>query len=445
MKNNRGSFTSSLGFILAGAGSAIGVGNMWRFPYMMGDNGGFWFLLIYLVFIVLLGLPVMLGEITIGRYTGLSPVSAYSKLQKGSGFVGVLAISAPFLFMTFYGIVGGWALKYMFSYIFTGSGADFAAFTEGSLTFGSWQPVLWNFLFIGLTCFVCLFGASGIEKAGKIMMPAFFVVLVIIVAYSLTLPNAVEGLKFMFTNPQGFSMKTIPYALGQVFFSMSIAIGVLITYGSYIKKDTALPKTAVVIAGLDTVAALLAGMAIFPAVFSTGGSPNEGAGLMFTTLPATFEQMPIGRLIGATFFLLLSVAALTSAISLLEACCSFTIDTWKWKRKPSVMILSLIFCVLAIPNSMSLSKGTVFSGDNFLGTGMNIFDSVDFFVSNIILPIGGLLTCIIIGWFWKPKHAIAEIESTPGYVFKLKLVWSWLIKFIAPILILIVLISQFFE
>ena len=445
MQNNRGSWKSSAGFILAAAGSAIGVGNLWRFPYMMGENGGFWFLIIYLIIIVVLGMPVMLGELAIGRHTHLSPVAAYSKIQKGSGFVGILAILAPFLIMTYYGIVGGWALKYMFSFITTGEGTDFIALISGHLGLGAWQPVLWNLLFMVICWAVCIFGVKGIEKAGKFLMPALLVLLILVIIRSVTLPGAGAGFRFMFANTAGFSFKAIPAALGQVFFSMSLAMGAMITYGSYLKKDENLPKNTAIVAGLDTGAALLAGFAIFPAVFAMGGNPGAGAGLAFITLPDVFARMPLGSLFGALFFLLIFFAALTSAISLVEACAAFTIDTWKWKRKPSVTLLCVLFCILAIPNSMSMSEGTIFTGDNFLGTGMPIFDAVDFFANNILLPIGGLLMCIVVGWCWKPQNAIAEIEITPGYKFKLKVVWSWLIKILAPILILFVLISQFVE
>ena len=445
MENNRGSWKSSMGFILAAAGSAIGVGNLWRFPYVMGSNGGFWFLIIYLVIIIVLGLPVMLGEFAIGRHTQSSPVAAYSKIQKGSGIVGVLAIVAPFLIMTYYGIVGGWSLKYMFSFIFSGSGVDFSALVSGTLGLGEWQPVLWNLLFMTICWFICIFGVKGIEKAGKVLMPALFVLLFLVIIRALTLNGAGKGLEFMFANTDGFSIKAIPAALGQSFFSLSLGMGAMITYGSYVKKDVKLTKNTVVVAGLDTGAALLAGLAIFPAVFAMGKDPAGGAGLMFDTLPGVFAEMPLGAIIGSAFFLLVFFAALTSGISLVEACSAFTIDTWKWKRKPSVTLLCVLFSVLAIPNSMSMAGGTVFAGGNFLGTGMSIFDAVDFLANNILLPLGGLLMCIVIGWFWKPKNAIAEIESTKGYVFKLKTVWSWLIKIVAPILILIVLISQFVE
>ena len=292
---------------------------------------------------------------------------------------------------------------------------------------------------------VCIFGVKGIEKSGKVLMPALLALLILIIFRSLTLPGAGAGIRFMFANTGGFSISAIPAALGQVFFSMSLAMGAMITYGSYLKKDVKLPSNTVLVAGLDTGAALLAGFAIFPAVFAMGGDPGQGAGLAFITLPDVFARMPFGSFFGAFFFLLVFFAALTSAISLVEACAAFTIDNWKWKRKNSVTLLCILFCILAIPNSMSMSEGTIFTGDNFLGTGMNIFDAVDFFANNILLPLGGLMMCIVIGWFWKPENAVAEIESTPGYKFKLAVVWSWIIKILAPILLVFVLISQFIE
>ena len=443
MDSNRGNWKSSLGFILAAAGSAVGVGNLWRFPYLMGSNGGFWFLVVYLFFIVIMGVPVMLGEFTIGRHTQLSPVAAYEKIKKGTGFVGVMAILAPFLIMTYYGVVGGWALKYMFSFLFSGAGVDFGAFVGGALGLGPWQPVLWAFLFMAVTWAICIFGASGIEKASKFMMPALFVLLLLVIIRSVTLPGSAAGFTFMFANTSGFSLSGVAAALGQVFFSLSLAMGAMITYGSYLKKEEKLPKSVATVSIIDTTAAMLAGIAIFPAVFALGGEPGAGAGLVFITLPGVFEHMPLGTFVAVAFFLLVFFAALTSAMSLVEACSAFMMDNLKWKKKTSVTLLCVLFCILSIPNSMSMSENTPFTGSNFLGTGMNIFDAVDFFANNILLPLGGLLMCIVIGWLWKPENAIAEIESTPGYIFKLKSIWSVIIKYIAPILILFVLIAQF--
>ena len=445
LENNRESWKSNAGFILAAAGSAVGVGNLWRFPHMMGSNGGFWFLVIYIIFTLLLGIPVLLGELTIGRYTQLSPVGAYSKIRKRSGFVGVLAILSPFLIMTYYGVVGGWALNYSFSYMSSAASIDFNELVIfGSFGFGVWHPILWNVLFMSIVWAVCIFGAKGIEKASKIMMPALFVLLLAVIVRSVTLPGAAAGVRFMFLETGGFSMSAIPAALGQVFFSLSLGMGAMITYGSYLGKQEILPKNTAIVAGLDTGVAILAGFAIFPAVFAMGGEPGSGVGLTFITLPGVFDAMPFGAAIAAAFFLLVFFAALTSGISLVEACASFTIDTWKWKRKFSVTLLCVLFSILAIPNSMSLvAEGTIFSGGNFLGTGMPIFDAVDFFANNILLPIGGLLMCVVVGWCWKPYNAVSEIERTPGYSFKLKTAWSWIIKILAPILILFVLASQF--
>ena len=352
---------------------------------------------------------------------------------------------APFLIMTYYGVVGGWALNYAFSYLASATSIDFVELViAGSFGFGVWHPILWTLLFMSIVWVVCIFGARGIEKASKAMMPALFVLLIVVIIRSVTLPGAGAGIRFMFAETGSFSMSAIPAALGQVFFSLSLAMGAMITYGSYLGKNENLPKNTSIVAGLDTGIAILAGFAIFPAVFAMGGEPGSGVGLTFITLPGIFDAMPFGAIIAAAFFMLVFFAALTSGISLVEACTSFTIDTWKWKRKFSVTLICIVFCLLSIPNSMSLTaEGTIFSGENFLGTGMPIFDAVDFLANNILLPLGGLLMCIIIGWRWKPQNAIAEIESTPGYTFKLKVVWSWVIRILAPILILLVLISQF--
>lgn len=440
---SRSQWATNLGFILAAAGSAVGLGNIWRFPFLMGSNGGFGFLIVYLAFILLLGIPIMIGELAIGRHTMLSPVSAYEKIKKGSGFIGVLAILAPFIIMTYYGIVGGWAMKYMVGYLTTGIGTNFISLITGQLGLGIWQPILWNVAFLAICWVVCIFGVKGIERASKIMMPALFVILIIIIIRSLTLPGAGAGLAFMFANVGGFTIRAIPAAMGQVFFSMSLAMGAMITYGSYLKKEEKIPGATLKIAGLDTGIAILAGFAIFPAVFAMGANPGAGAGLAFITLPSVFEAMPFGgAIIGFLFFTLLLFAALTSAISLVEACSSFCIDTFKMDRKVAVTVLCVLFCILAMPNAMSQGGYAFNLPRPILGMG-DLFDLVDFISNNIILPIGGLLMCIVVGWFWKPENAIAEIEATPNYVFQFKKAWIFLIKFVTPILAFIVLVWQF--
>ncbi len=348
--------------------------------------------------------------------------------------------------MTYYGLVGGWALKYMFSFLFSGAGVDFGAFTGGQLGLGIWQPILWNVLFMAAVWAICIFGAKGIEKASKFMMPALFVLLLLVIVRSVTLPGAAGGFTFMFAaDASKFTFKAVSDALGQVFFSLSLAMGAMITYGSYLKKEEKLPKSVVTVSVIDTGAAMLAGIAIFPAVFALGKEPAGGPGLMFDTLPSVFAEMPLGSIVAVAFFLLVFFAALTSAMSLVEACSAFTIDNWKWKRPVAVTVLCLLFCILAIPNAMSFASGNMFDTEHFLLGGMELFSGVDFFANNIILPLGGLLMCIVIGWLWKPENAIAEIESTPNYVFKLKKAWAFVLKFVAPILILFVLIAQFIQ
>jgi NSS family neurotransmitter:Na+ symporter len=442
-----------MGFILAAAGSAIGVGNIWRFPYMMGENGGFWFLVVYLVLVIFLGIPVMIGEISIGRATALSPVAAFQKIHKGpiSLITGILAIIAPLVIMTYYGIIGGWGLKYMFSFIGKTFASEelvqFGPFINGAYTYGLWQPVFWTIAFLLIAFVVCLKGTAGIELANKILTPGLCILLVVVMVRAMTLPGAMEGIKYMFLpSPERMiTLRTIPDALGQCFFSLSLAMGAMITYGSYCKKSEDIPYSATVITGLDTVTAVMAGVAIFPAVFAMGASPAGGVGLTFITLPHVFDKMPLGDYVGIFFFLCIVFAALASAISLLETCSAFAIDSLKWTRTKAVVIMTIGFCILSIPNSMSLADVNSFAKPlNVPGNPLGcLFDVVDFFANNIVLPIGGALTCIVIGYLWKMEKSVAEIESTPGYVFSLRNAYGFCIKILGPVLLIVVLVSQF--
>lgn len=453
MEDNRGTWKSSLGFILAAAGSAIGVGNIWRFPYMMGENGGFWFLVIYLILVIVLGIPFMIGEIAIGRNTGLSPIAAFKKINKGpiSTITGILAVVAPLLIMTYYGIIGGWGIKYMISFVgkaFAGSElVDFGGFINGAYSMGLWQPVIWTIVFLVVAAVVCLYGTNGIESANKVLMPGLCILMIVVMIRAMTLPGAIEGIKYMFLpdETRRITLRTIPDALGQVFFSLSLAMGAMITYGSYVKKDDKMLSSSIIITALDTVTALIAGFAIFPAVFAMGADPAGGVGLTFITLPHIFQAMPLGDFIGAFFFLAIIFAALASAISLLETCSSVAIDSLNWTRKKAVILMTIVFCVASIPNSMSLADANAMANPIVIGgtTLGSLFDIVDFISNNIILPVGGLLTCIVIGYIWKTESAIAEIESTPGYTFSIKKSWSFCIKYLAPVLLLVVFISQF--
>ena len=319
MKTNN-KWASKMGFILATAGAAIGLGNLWKFPYLMGRNGGFPFLVAYLFFICILGVPVMITEMSLGRKTGQNPVLAYESIHPHARIVGYFGVLAAFVILSYYAVIGGWIIKYFTSYLFTAHApVDFGAFIAKPA-----EPLAWFFLFMLMTGVICYFGVDGIERASKFMMPALFVILLIIIGRGLTLPGASKGLAFIF-KPRfdDFSAGSVSAALGQVFYSLSLCMGITITYGSYLNRHVSIPKSCVHIALLDTAIAVLAGIAIFPAVFACGLEPASGPSLIFVTLPRVFESMTGGSLFAALFFLLVFFAAVTSAIALLEVVVSF--------------------------------------------------------------------------------------------------------------------------
>lgn len=431
----RNQWASSLGFLLATAGAAIGLGNLWKFPYLMGRNGGFTFLVIYLLFVVILGLPVMIAEMAVGRSTQKSPVAAYHKLGgKKAAVIGVLGVLAAFLILSYYSVIGGWIIKYIISYVTTlKAPADFSAYTAQT-----WEPILWHLVFMLITVVICYVGTKGIEKVSKVMMPGLFILLIILIVRSVTLPGAGKGLAFIFKpSGEGFSFSSINAALGQVFYSLSLAMGITLTYGSYLHKKENIPANCAKIAGMDTFAAVLAGVAIFPAVFSLGLEPAQGPVLIFDTLPQVFGKIPAGAIFAILFFALMLFAAVTSSIALLECVTSFAMDNFHWSRRKATVILGVLIALLGIPSSLSFG---IISDVSILG--YNFFDFICMITDNILLPLGGLLMCIFIGWVWGPKILVDEIESE-GVKFRLKKAWIWCIRLVTPILIAVVMIGGF--
>lgn len=427
-------WSSKAGFILAATGSAVGLGNLWKFPYLMGKNGGFFFLLAYLVILFALGLPLMIAEISLGRKTGKNPVYAWAEVHPHAKIVGVLGVLATFLVLSYYGVVSGWILKYFFSYLTSlQPPADFDAFISQP-----GEPLVWQLLFVGLTAFICLFGIRGIERTSKIMMPALFVLLVVILVRSLTLPGSGEGIAFIFS-PQGssFQLSSISAALGQAFYSLSLCMGVMVAYGSYLDRKTNIPASSLAVAGLDTFIAMLAGMAVFPAVFSFGMEPGQGPGLIFGTLPAVFSSFGGGGLFGMLFFLLLFFAAVTSAIAMLEVAAFFVMEQWGLRRRTAVLLSALAAFLLGVPCSLSFGPWT--GGTLF---GHTFYDWVVLLVDNLLLPVGGLLLCYFIGWRWKPRLLVQEVEHE-GVRFRWSGLWVFCIRILAPLLILIVTASGF--
>ncbi|AKL95851.1 Na+-dependent transporter SNF family [Clostridium aceticum] len=437
-ENNRDQWSSKLGFVLAAAGSAVGLGNLWRFPYTAGQNGGGAFVLVYFGILLLVGFTLMLAELLIGRHTQLNAVGAYRKIRKNWGWVGGIGVLASFLILSFYSVIGGWVINYLFKAAtgaFTVPGTDMADLFVSFIT-NPGQPIIYHGIFAFLTLAIVMGGISGgIEKYSKILMPGLFVMMIVIMLRSVTLPGASEGIRF-FLMPD-FSKITgevMLAALGQVFFSLSLGMGVIITYGSYLSKDENIPQSAMIIPLVDTGVALLAGLAILPAVFALGFSPDQGPALLFIILPAVFANMPLGTFFGVIFFLLVLFAALTSSISLLEASVSYIVDEFNWNRKKTALLLGLAVFLLGIPSS--LAQGVWSHIEPFRE--LDILDSIDFVASNIMLPLSGFLLCIFIGWIWGIDEALKEATNKGKISFKLAGFWSFLIKWVAPIAILVV-------
>jgi len=438
----RGNWQSQFGFIAAAAGSAVGLGNIWKFPYLAGRYGGAAFVLVYLILIIFIGVPLMNSELLVGRKSGRNAVGAFKALAPNTPWfiVGAMGILAGFIILSYYSVVAGWAVAYLFkSGAYMAAEADHANIFVGSIT-NPVIPVIWHFIFMLMCIGIVVAGIEkGIEKYSKILMPLLVLILFVLILRSVTLSGAGKGLAF-YLKPD-FSKLTaegILAALGQAFFSLSLGMGCMIVYGSYLKKDQDIPVNSYWICGADTAIAFLAGLAIFPAVFAFGLEPGAGPGLTFITVPAVFAAMgPVGHFFGILFFFLLTIAALTSAISLLEVVSAYFIDEAKWDRKKAVWIMGLIIFLLGIPSSLGLG---VWSGVKIIG-GRDIFDSLDYIASNIFLPLGGFLLCIFIGWYWGTTKATEEANIGAKSI-KLGNTYSFLIKYIVPIAIFIVFLNS---
>ena len=445
-KNSRGLWNTRLGFILAASGSAVGLGNIWKFPYIVGQNGGGAFVLIYIVCTIAIGLPIMLAEFTIGRKTSLNPVGAFQSLQPGTHWVkiGYMGVLAGFFILSFYAVVGGWTLAYVVK-AFTHTISNFSSPKEASQFFGSfisntWEVLFYQALFMSICVGIVFRGIQGgIERACKILMPTLVIILILLMFRALTLPGAMAGVEF-YLKPDFSKVgpQTILIALGQAFFSLSLGMGCMLTYGSYLPERENLASATVYVVIFDTMIALLVGMVIFPAVFAMGLQPTEGPSLVFSVLPTVFVNIPFGNLVSIIFFALLAIAAITSGISLLEVVVAYFIDQRKWSRKKAVLITSTIIFSFGVPSGLSfgvLSDVKVFD--------MTFFDHVDNFASNYLLPLGGMLTSIFVGWIWGTKSAEEEIEKHQTK-FRWKNTWGFLIRYITPVAVFLVFCAKFF-
>ena len=441
-KKQKSGFSSRIGFVLAAAGSAVGLGNLWRFPYLAAKYGGGSFLLVYLILTVTFGFALMITEIAIGRKTGKSALYAFSDLDRNSGFIGVLASAVPIIILPYYCVIGGWVVKYAWAFV-TGSGS--AAATDeyfGEFISQTGEPILWLGIFILATMVVILLGVNkGIENISKVLMPLLVILSVVIAVFVVTRPGAGAGISY-YLKPDlsKISANAFLAALGQLFYSMSLAMGIMITYGSYLKKDANIEHSVRNIEIFDTGIAFLAGLMIVPAVFVFSGgneaSLKAGPTLMFITLPKVFDGMAGGHIIGAVFFVLVLFAALTSAISLMETVVSIFVDKTNKSRRFITICVTIYTIVMAIPSSLGFG---VLSGISIKG--MSILDMFDFVSNSILMPVVAVLTCLFVGFVVKPGTVIDEVESS-SHSFKSKKVYEILIKYVSPILIILILISS---
>lgn len=444
----RESWGSRAGLILAAAGSAIGLGNIWRFPYLLGEGGGAAFLIIYLIAIALVGFAVMLCEFAVGRGAQANAIGAFRKLAPGTPWwlVGAMGVLAPFVILSFYGVVAGWSMAYVWMTakgVFAGLAPDQVEGIFGAFISDATQPIIWQALFMIFTVAIVIAGVKdGIEKWSRILIPAIFVIFILLIIRGLTLEGAMAGVSFLVTPDfSAVDGGVILAAFGQAFFSLSLGMGIMITYGSYIDKKENLASSVTTIIGLDTTAALLASFAIFPALFAVGLEPAQGPGLVFVLLPTVFEALPFGTFFGVIFFLLVTIAALTSGISLLEVCVAFVKEQFNVPRKVATIVLGIAIFLLGVTASLSMGPWDHITLP-FPGHGqVNLFDFYDLFTANILLTLGAMLVCIYAVWVWKPENLFKEITNNG------ELNYSWLPIFkvvagiIAPIVILVVLLN----
>lgn len=449
MSEERASFGSKLGMILATAGGAVGLGNVWRFPYMTGENGGAAFIIVYLLCVLLLGIPCMVSEFIIGRHGAANTYRAYSHVANGSAwkYVGFLGVLTGFLITGYYAVVAGWCLQYVYASAIVelnGTPSEvtqyFSDFSQSPL-----QPLFWLLVIMLGTHYVIIHGVrGGIEKASKLMMPALFILLLVIVVAACLLPNADKGLEFLF-KPDFSKVNSGVFlgALGQAFFSLSIAMGCICTYASYYTRQTNLLTSAVQISLIDTLVAILAGMVIFPAAFSVGVNPGSGPSLVFITLPnvfnAAFGSMPVlCWVVSVMFYILLSLAAITSLISLHEVSTAFFYEELHISRKKGALIVTVTTTIIGAVCSMSLGMW-----DNLQIGGKALFDVFDFVTGQIFLPIGGFLTCIFLGWFIPKKLVKDEFTNWGTVSQRFYGAYLFLVRFVTPLAILGVFMHQF--
>lgn len=461
-KEKRGSFTGSLGFVLAAAGSAVGLGNIWRFPYLAAKDGGGVFLLFYVILALTFGFTLLVTEISIGRKTGQSPLTAYGKIHPKMGWVGVVACLIPALILPYYCAIGGWVLKYLAAYL---TGQGMAAVADGYFTgfiTAQWSPIIWFLVFLGLTVFVVYKGVdSGIEKLSRVLMPVLVVLIFAISLFSLFLSHTdangitrtgLEGLKvYVIPNFEGMSPKqfliVLTDAMGQLFYSISVAMGIMITYGSYVRKDTDLVQSVNRIELFDTAVAFLAGMMIIPAVYTfmgTEGMTASGPSLMFVALPKVFGEMGplLGGIVGTVFFLTVAFAALTSSVSVMEAVVSSAMDKFRWNREKATVLVALVTAIVGIIVCLgyNLFYFEAVLPNTPAGKNAQILDILDYISNYVLMPVVSIATCVFIGWIVKPGTVVGEVTRN-GESFRRERLYVVMVKYVTPLLLFLLLLQ----
>jgi NSS family neurotransmitter:Na+ symporter len=446
---NREHWGSKIGFVLAASGSAIGLGNIWKFPYIAGENGGAAFIFVYLICIAIVGLPVVVAEILMGRTTQRNPVGAFRELSKSKFWasIGGLGVLAGFVILSFYTVIAGWSLGYIIEALkgnFSMLGTAEQANTHFNSLVGdpTWMIGFYTIFFAFTMAVVYLGVKDGIEKGSKVMMPILVVILIILMIKGITLKGSSAGLMFLW-NPDWSKVtgQSILIALGHAFFTLSLGMGALMTYGSYLGKKTNIPNAAIQIVILDTVIALMAGIAIFTAVFATGQDPAMGPGLIFNTLTVVFGSMTGGYFFGLLFFILLTLAALTSSISLLEVVVAYFVDERGWQRHQAVILFGSLVYLFGIPSALSFNLLSDFTLNH-----KTFFDTVDYLASNILLPLGGFFIAIFVAWIWGFDKALKELKSGAEQIFENRKrvisTFKVFLKYISPVMIFIVFLHS---
>lgn len=452
--NIQNQWSSQAGFILAAIGSAVGLGNIWKFPYLTGEYGGGAFVIIYLICVVLMGLPIMMAEVLLGKRGAGSPVASMRNLAKEAGqsrlwaLLGWLGVIAGFLVLSYYSVIAGWTLDY----VWNSASGTFATNNTPSAIKSIFQNLIadptylliLHSIFMLATMIILARGVQGgLERAVKFMIPALFVVLIMLLAYAISTPKFMDGVHFMFDinfnkffypDGENFSGKGILVAMGQAFFSLSLGMGAIMVYGAYLPKDTSIAKTIAIVAFADTLVAILAGLIIFPIVFSNGLEPDAGVGLVFETLPIAFGQMPFGNIFGSLFFLLLTLAALSSAISLIEPAIAWLVETGKCARVSATIVIGIATWLLGFVTIFSFNEWSEFKLFS-----MTMFELIDYVTSNIMLPLGGIFMAIFVAWLMKSEDVTSELKVSAqncGYQ-----IWNFLLRYIIPLAVTLVLLN----